>query len=115
MIRELQQRKATRTSDGSSAERAILAAVSQHSRQASGIPSRRKGSAVLNSIRLQHASIVVFTAVLCAVLPSPGWTWGAVGHHYIAQHYSQHLPADLDGLRTYDSEVDAHVTDPDTP
>jgi hypothetical protein len=114
MIRELQQRKATRTSDGSSAERAILAAVSQHSRQASGIPSRRKGSAVLNSIRLQHASIVVFTAVLCAVLPSPGWTWGAVGHHYIAQHYSQHLPADLDGLRTYDSEVDAHVTDPDT-
>jgi hypothetical protein len=69
---------------------------------------------MLDSDRLRHASIVVFTAVLCAGLPSTGWTWGSVGHHYIAQHYSQHLPAALDGLRAYDSEVDAHVTDPDT-
>jgi hypothetical protein len=67
-----------------------------------------------DSSRLRHTSIVVLAAVLCAVLPSTGWTWGSVGHHYIAQHYSQHLPADLDGLRAYDTEVDTHVTDPDT-
>jgi hypothetical protein len=66
-----------------------------------------------DSSRVRYASIVVLAAVLCAALPSPGWTWGSVGHHYIAQNYSQHLPADLDGLRAYDSEVDAHVTDPD--
>jgi hypothetical protein len=67
-----------------------------------------------DSNRLRHASIVVLTAVFCAVLPSTGWTWGGVGHTYIAQHYSQHLPADLDGLRTYDTEVAAHVSDADT-
>jgi hypothetical protein len=69
---------------------------------------------MLDTTRLRHASIVVLTAILCAVLPSTGWTWGSVGHHYIAQHYSQHLPTYIDGLRTYDTEVDAHVTDPDT-
>jgi len=69
---------------------------------------------MFDSSRGRHASIVVLTAILCAVLPSTGWTWGSVGHHYVAQHYSQHLPTDLDGLRSYDGEVDAHVTDPDT-
>jgi hypothetical protein len=64
--------------------------------------------------RVRHASIVVLTAVLCAGLPSTGWTWGGVGHTYIAQHYSQHLPAYIDGLRTYDTEVIAHVSDPDS-
>ena len=66
------------------------------------------------SKRMRHASIVTLTAALCALLPSTGWTWGSVGHHYIAQHYSQHLPAQIDGLRAYDSVVDQHVTDPDT-
>jgi hypothetical protein len=69
---------------------------------------------MLNATRVRHASIVVLTAVLCAGLPSTGWTWGSVGHHYIAQRYSQHLPAYIDGLRTYDGTVDAHVTDPDS-
>ncbi|TFG89099.1 MAG: hypothetical protein E4H17_01245 [Gemmatimonadales bacterium] len=69
---------------------------------------------MLDSIRVRHASIAALTAILCAVLPSTGWTWGSVGHHYIAQHYSQHLPAYIDGLRAYDSVVDLHVTDADT-
>ena len=69
---------------------------------------------MFGSNRVRHASFVVFTAALCAGLPSTGWTWGAVGHHYIAQNYSQHLPAYIDGLRAYDSNVDLHVTDPDT-
>ena len=46
--------------------------------------------------------------------PAPGWAWGGATHHYIAQNYSQHLPAYMDGLRAYDAVVDAHVTDPDT-
>jgi len=62
----------------------------------------------------RHASILFLSALLCAALPATGWTWGSEGHHYIAQHYSQHLPAGVDGLRAYDSVVDAHVTDPDT-
>jgi hypothetical protein len=66
-----------------------------------------------DSSRVRHAYIVVLAAVFCAALPSPGWTWGEVGHTYIAQHYSQHLPADLDGLRAYDTEVIDHVSDPD--
>jgi hypothetical protein len=66
------------------------------------------------SIRLRHASVVVLAALLSAALPATGWTWGSVGHHYIAQRYSQHLPAYMDGLRSYDATVDAHVTDPDT-
>jgi hypothetical protein len=69
---------------------------------------------MFDSSRVRHASIAALAAVLCAVLPSTGRTWGSVGHHYIAQHYSQHLPACIDGLRTYDSAVDLHVTDPDT-
>jgi len=69
---------------------------------------------MLDSSRVRHASIAALTAVLCAVLPSTGWTWGSVGHRYIAQNYSQHLPAYIDGLRAYDSAVYAHVTDPDT-
>ena len=69
---------------------------------------------MLDSNRLRHASIVVLATALCAGLPSTGWTWGAEGHHYIAQHYSQHLPASLDGLKAYDAVVDAHVTDADT-
>jgi hypothetical protein len=69
---------------------------------------------MFRSNRLRHASIVALTAAFCAGLPSTGWTWGSVGHHYIAQNYSQHLPAYVDGLRTYDTTVDAHVTDPDT-
>jgi hypothetical protein len=67
-----------------------------------------------DSSRLRHASVAVLTAILCAGLPTAGWTWGSVGHHYIAQHYSQHLPAYVDGLRAYDSAVNTHVTDPDT-
>jgi hypothetical protein len=63
--------------------------------------------------RVRRVSIAALTAILCAVLPSTGWTWGSAGHHYIAQHYSQHLPAALDSLRTYDGRVDAHVTDAD--
>jgi hypothetical protein len=39
--------------------------------------------------------------------------WGSTGHHYIAQHYSQHLPPGLDGLKSWDAVVDAHVMDPD--
>ena len=69
---------------------------------------------MLDATRVRHTSIVVFVAALCVGLPSTGWTWGSVGHHYIAQRYSQHLPAYIDGLRTYDATVDAHVTDPDT-
>jgi hypothetical protein len=56
----------------------------------------------------------LLAAVLCAGLPSTGWTWGGATHHYIAQHYSQHLPAQIDGLRAYDGVVDEKVTDPDT-
>jgi hypothetical protein len=48
---------------------------------------------MLDITRVRHASVVILTAILCAVLPATGWTWGAVGHHYIAQNYSQHLPA----------------------
>lgn len=52
--------------------------------------------------------------VLMLASPAPGWTWGFATHHYIAQNYSQHLPATMDGLQAYDAVVDAHVTDPDT-
>jgi len=67
-----------------------------------------------DSSRLRHASVAVLAAVLCVGLPATGWTWAAVGHHYIAQNYSKHLPAYIDGLRAYDSVVDAHVTDADS-
>jgi len=45
--------------------------------------------------------------------PALGWTWGSDGHHYIARNYSQHLPPQIDGLRTWDGVVDQHVMDPD--
>ena len=54
------------------------------------------------------------TTVLVVALPTSGWTWGFATHHYIAQNYSKHLPSFIDGLRTFDSVVDAKVTDPDT-
>jgi len=41
------------------------------------------------------------------------WAWGSTGHHYIAQHYAQHLPPGLDGLQSWAAVVDAHVMDPD--
>jgi len=69
---------------------------------------------MFESSRVRHASIAALAAILCAGLPSTGWTWGSVGHRYIAQNYSQHLPAYIDGLRAYDSAVYTHVTDPDT-
>jgi hypothetical protein len=53
-------------------------------------------------------------AALWLALPSPAWSWGGATHHYIAQHYSQHLPAEIDGLRAYDAVVDQKVTDPDS-
>jgi len=63
---------------------------------------------------MRRLGSAVVALVLGVAFPSAGWTWGSVGHHYVAQHYSQHLPAFIDGLRAYDSTVDAHVTDPDT-
>jgi hypothetical protein len=58
--------------------------------------------------------VLAAVVVLGLAHPAPGWTWGSATHHYIAQHYSMHLPAAIDGLRAYDAVVDAHVTDPDT-
>jgi hypothetical protein len=65
-----------------------------------------------NLVRL--ASIVILGLALGTALPSTGWTWGGTGHHYIAQNYSKHLPAECAALSDYDATVDAHVTDPDT-
>jgi hypothetical protein len=56
---------------------------------------------------------VLVGVLLLAASPGLSWAWGSTGHHYIAQHYSQHLPPGLDGLRNWDSVVDAHVMDPD--
>jgi hypothetical protein len=61
-----------------------------------------------------HRRVVILAAILSAALPASGWTWGGAVHHYIAQNYSQHLPAYIDGLRTYDTVVDQKVTDPDS-
>jgi hypothetical protein len=47
------------------------------------------------------------------VLPSLAWTWGSQTHRYIALNYSQHLPAQIDGLRAHDAFVEQHVNDPD--
>ena len=58
-------------------------------------------------------STFAFVAML-ASMPTCVWAWGSATHHYIAQNYSKHLPPNMDGLRAYDSVVDAHVTDPDT-
>jgi hypothetical protein len=64
--------------------------------------------------RLPFGRVALLAAVLAVAFPAAGWTWGSVGHHYIAQNYSKHLPAYIDGLRSYDSVVDLHVTDPDS-
>ncbi len=64
--------------------------------------------------RTRHSLPLALATVLLVVLPAEGRAWGSVGHHYIAQNYSQHLPPQIDGLRAFDSVVDAHVTDPDT-
>jgi len=57
--------------------------------------------------------VAMLAAVLSAALPTCAWPWGAATHHYIAQNYSKHLPAMMDGLRVYDSVVDQKVNDPD--
>ena len=62
---------------------------------------------------LRHR-LAAAAAVLGLLLPATGWTWGSVGHRYVASNYSQHLPAFIDGLSLYDSTVYAHVNDPDT-
>ena len=51
---------------------------------------------------------------LLVAFPASVRAWGGATHHYIAQNYSKHLPAPMNGLRAYDGVVDAHVTDPDT-
>jgi len=56
--------------------------------------------------------LAVGLALVIARVPDAG-AWGAQGHQYIAQNYSQHLPPGLDGLRNWDSVVYAHVNDPD--
>lgn len=57
--------------------------------------------------------VAMLAAVLSPALPTCAWPWGAATHHYIAQNYSKHLPAEMDGLRAYDSIVDQKVNDPD--
>jgi len=57
--------------------------------------------------------VAMLAAVLSPALPTCAWTWGAATHHYIAQNYSKHLPAMMDGLRVYDSIIDQKVNDPD--
>ena len=61
----------------------------------------------MRGLRLLGSGLLLLASATSA------WAWGSTGHHYIAQHYSQHLPPGLDGLRTYDSVVDLHVMDPD--
>jgi hypothetical protein len=57
---------------------------------------------------------VALTAALAlTLLPATGRTWGGQVHHYIAQHYSAHLPPWVDGLRAYDAVVDDESTVPD--
>ncbi len=64
--------------------------------------------------RTANRQLVAVVALLGLLLPATAWTWGSVGHRYIAARYSQHLPAYVDGLRLYDSTVYDHVNDPDT-
>ncbi len=64
--------------------------------------------------RTRRGRCTVAIAALVLLLPATAWTWGSVGHRYIASNYSQHLPAFIDGLQLYDSTVYAHVNDPDT-
>jgi hypothetical protein len=58
--------------------------------------------------------ILSLAALLAFLLPATARGWGGATHVYIAQHYSQHLPATIDGLRVYDDVVAQHVNDPDT-
>ena len=62
--------------------------------------------------RATLAALLAGAALLA--LPVTAHSWGSATHHYIAQNYSQHLPATIDGLKVWDATVDAHVTDPDT-
>jgi len=64
--------------------------------------------------RILGRRVAILVMTLLVALPASGWTWGGATHHYIAQNYSKHLPASIDGLRAYDSIVDLKVTDPDT-
>lgn len=57
--------------------------------------------------------VATLAAFLLPALPTCAWTWGGATHHYIAQNYSKHLPAMMDGLRAYDTIVDQKVNDPD--
>jgi len=57
---------------------------------------------------------IAFCAVaLVIALPHSAWSWGGQTHTYIAQNYSKHLPAVIDGLRQYDGTVIQLVNDPD--
>jgi len=58
--------------------------------------------------------LAALAAAVCLACPTHAWAWGFDTHHYIAQHYSQHLPPYLDGLQVYDAEVDSKVTLPDS-
>lgn len=57
--------------------------------------------------------LAVLATLLCLICPTAAWPWGGQTHHYIAQNYSKHLPAVIDGLRAYDGVVDQKVNDPD--
>ena len=56
---------------------------------------------------------VLFVVLAAVALPVSAWPWGGATHVYIAQHYSQHLPPELHGLRAYDDQVVEKVNDPD--
>ena len=62
----------------------------------------------------RRVAIPAACIALLILAPAPARAWGFAVHHYIAQNYSKHLPAYIDGLKAYDGIVDAHVTDPDT-
>ncbi len=66
------------------------------------------------SNRTRGRRLAAVVALLGLLLPTTAWTWGAVGHRYIAARYSQHLPPYIDGLSLYDTTVYNHVNDPDT-
>ena len=58
----------------------------------------------------------IFAVIVLGVLfpAAPALPWGSTGHHLVAQNYSKHLPAHLDGLAAWDAVVDGHVMDPDS-
>ena len=64
--------------------------------------------------RTRCRRLTAVATLLGLLLPATGWTWGSVGHRYIAGNYSQHLPGFIDGLRLYDTTVYDHVSDADT-